>query len=88
MTLVIISLAAFAVWEYLLDHAPVRIPPAVQPLIVVGLAAGGSLLDTRWLVPLAAAGAVALLHALVRTPTAERPLTLRRGVGRRVPDLP
>lgn len=86
MTLVLVALAAFALWEWLL-LLPVQVATWLQPALVVALASGLSLVPDRALLPLAAAGAVGLLHSLVRHEPAD-PVMLRRGVGRRIPNLP
>lgn len=86
MTLILVPLAAFAIWEYVLDLG-LRLPVALQPWVVGALAYGLTWLPTVALVPSAAVGAVIILHTQVRREPDE-PTIVRRGVGRRVPDLP
>lgn len=103
MTFVLLAFATFAAWEYLLVLCPISLPALLQPLLVAGVAYGVSCIpDDRILVVLAAAGAVGVLHSVVRhlhEPSGP-PMVLRRGrrsepspaplpgVGTRVPDLP
>ena len=91
---VLLALATFTAWEWLIVVVPVAIPAALQPLAVVGLAYEAQRLPGPWLVATAAAGAVALLHVGVRSAVVEpAPMNLRLprrhpAAGRRVPDLP
>lgn len=90
------ALAVFAVWEYLMVLSPWRVPPVLQPLLVVGLGYLALLLDHDWLLPVAIAGAVAVLHRLVVSDPAPAATAIqlprrsgrRTEVGSRIPDLP
>jgi hypothetical protein len=88
----LIALAAFTAWEWLLVTLPFAVPAWLQPVLVVAIAYGAQRLNERWLVAVAAAGLVALLHTFVRSGVVEAPpLRLPRrhpSTGRRVPDLP
>jgi hypothetical protein len=86
----LLCLATFTAWEWLLEVLPVGLPAGLQPLAVVGLAYEAQRLPAPWLVSVAAAGVVALLHLRVRSQVTEpAPFRLpRRPSGRRVPDLP
>lgn len=62
-SLLILALATFVAWEWVLDSLPFRLPPVLQPILVAGLAYGlSSLHQPQVRIALAAAGAVALLH--------------------------
>ncbi len=88
----LMALAAFTAWEWVLVTLPVAVPAWLQPAVVVAMAYGAQRLPDRWLTALAVAGAVALLHTVVRSGVVEAaPLRLPRrhpSTGRRVPDLP
>lgn len=89
----LIALAAFTAWEWLLVALPIRLPAILHSLAVVGLAYGAQYLPGPWLVALASAGLVGLLHLKVRSQGAEASavqMIPRRNpnAGRRVPDLP
>lgn len=88
----LIAFATFTAWEWLLVALPVAVPAWLQPLVVVAIAYGAQRVSEPWLVAVAAAGAVALLHTFVRSGVVEAaPLRLPRrhpSTGRRVPDLP
>lgn len=89
----LIALAAFTVWEWVQVALPLRIPAYLHTLAVVGLAYGAQHLPSPWLVALAAAGLVGVLHVQVRShgpdATAVQMIPRRNpNVGRRVPDLP
>lgn len=88
----LIAFATFTAWEWLAVALPFSLPAWLQPLAVVGIAYGAQQLPAPWLLALAAAGAVALLHTFVRGGLVEAPAlriprsrTARPG---RVPDLP
>lgn len=87
----LIAFATFTAWEWLAVTLPFSLPAALQPLVVVALGYAAQRLPEPWLVAVAAAGAVALLHSTVRGNVVEAsPLRIprvRRG-SRRVPDLP
>ena len=72
MEILVLTLAVFFVWEFVLEAVPWTIPPWLQPLLVFGAALGLSWPD--WRTALAVGGGVALLHVWVR--------------GRSEPDLP
>lgn len=63
--LVLISLAAFWAWEYLLTLSPWTLPAWLQPPLVIGLAVGACYLPGRVLLVVAVGGSVALLHQLL-----------------------
>ncbi|MDX3260710.1 hypothetical protein PV336_15935 [Streptomyces sp. MI02-2A] len=88
----LITLATFTTWEWLLVSLPFAVPAWLQPVVVVAIAYGAERVQNPWLVAVAAAGAVALLHTVVRSGVVEAsPLRLPRrhpSTGRRVPDLP
>jgi hypothetical protein len=90
--LILIAFATFTAWEWLRDTLPFALPAALQPLAVVGLAYEAQRLPGPWLMAVAAAGVVALLHVQVRGNAADAAsLRLPRrhpSTGRRVPDLP
>jgi hypothetical protein len=88
----LIAFATFTAWEWVLVALPFAVPAWLQPVVVVAIAYGAQRLNESWLVAVAAAGAVALLHTAVRSGVVEAPpLRLPRrhpSTGRRVPDLP
>jgi hypothetical protein len=90
--LLLISLATFTAWEWVAVTLPFSLPAWLQPLAVVALGYAAQRLPGRWLLAVAAAGAVALLHTAVRGGVVEAPpLRIPRrhpATGRRVPDLP
>jgi hydrogenase/urease accessory protein HupE len=90
--LLLISLGTFTAWEWVAVALPFSLPAWLQPITVVGLAYEVQRLPERWLLAVAAAGAVALLHTVVRGGVVEAPpLRVPRrhpATGRRVPDLP
>jgi hydrogenase/urease accessory protein HupE len=87
-TLLVASLAIFAVWEFVLVAVPWTIPAWLQPVLVFGAALAFCWPD--WRIALAVAGAVGLLHVLVRGVTDSRSAAQQTTVRlpRRVPDLP
>jgi hypothetical protein len=86
LSLLIASLAIFWAWETLTSLLPWYIPAWLHPAIVFAMSLGFVWPD--WRTAMATAGAVALLHVLVRqaapAPQAVRMATLRN----RVPRLP
>ena len=98
---VLTVLAVFWAWETLLAVVPDRVPAALHPLLVAGLAYGAAQVDDVLLTAAAVAGAVGILHVLARLAGASTPDLvsqirlprrshdpLPRGVGQRVPNLP
>lgn len=89
--LIIAALAIFWAWETVLAVCPWTIPAWLQPLLV--LAGATAFCWPDWRVAMAAAGAVGLLHFMVREvgqpslPPAAA-VRLRPGIGNRVPNLP
>jgi hypothetical protein len=92
LQILLIAFATFTAWEWLIEVLPFTLPAGLQPVAVAGLAYGAQRLPEPWLVALAAAGMVALLHILVRggaVKTSSLRLPRRHpSTGRRVPDLP
>lgn len=101
MQWVLTVLAVFWAWEVVRSLLPEQVPGILYPVIVGGLAYGAAEVDERLLTAAAVAGAVGILHTLVRLAGAApvpSPVQLRmprrsrdplpRGVGSRVPSLP
>jgi hypothetical protein len=82
LTLVLVVLGLFGIWESALVISPWTPPAWLQPVLVFGV---GLLLSwPDWRVALAATGAVGLLHTLIRERDA--PVTVTRRS--RIPNLP
>jgi hypothetical protein len=98
-TFVLLAFATFITWEFILTLLPVTVHPRLQPLIVAGMAYGLYQVPTTYLIVIAAAGGVALLHRyLVPEPVEPIKIRLPRfrrgrrvktppGVGGRIPPL-
>lgn len=92
LRLLVLSLAVLWAWEFVLILTPVSIPAILQPLLVAGIAYGACYIPEQILLAGAVAGAVALLHLLVRQWSESGPV-LSQMIGRRrptsrIPDLP
>lgn len=87
MTFLLAAGAVFTVWEALRTVLPWRIPPVVQPLIVVGLAVGALHVPALYTTPLSVAAVVAVLHALLGVREPDQPMVIRRGRSN-LPPLP
>lgn len=96
--LTVTALAVLWAWEMLVD-SPLPIPPILQPFLVAALSYGALQLPKEILFAGAVAGAVAVLHVLIRAlaqtelpPVQARQLITRSsgrpGPGSRIPDLP
>lgn len=89
--LLVAGLAVFFAWELLLTLLPASLPPASHPFLVVAIAYGATRLPDEVTYIGALAGAVGVLHALVRHLGAEpQPLQLPRSrtAHRRIPQIP
>ena len=88
----VLSLAVLWVWEFVLVISPIPIPAIVAPLVVAGISYGALHVPHDLLTAAGIAGAVALLHLLIRK--MEDPgAVLTSMIGRRsrpsrIPDLP
>jgi hypothetical protein len=89
LELLVLSLAVLWAWEFVLVLSPVSIPAIVQPPMVVGIAYGALHIPDKLLLAGAVAGAVALLHLVIRHLADAGPV-LSQVIGRRsrIPDLP
>lgn len=82
------TLAALWGWEALRVICPWSLPSQLQPLIVLAISA--ALCWPDWHLAMAVAGATGVLHATLTDKFADtKPsVSIRRGVGGRVPPLP
>lgn len=89
--MIVTALAVFWAWEFVLVLLPWPVPAPVQPAVVAGLAYGAGYLPPAVVLAGAVAGAVALLHTLLRHYQPPEPAVATRalrGLGNRVPNLP
>lgn len=89
LEILVLSLAVLWAWEFVLILSPVSIPAILQPPMVAGIAYGALSIPDEILLAGAVAGAVALLHLVVRRLADDGPV-LSQVIGRRsrIPDLP
>lgn len=73
---VLLAFATFITWEFVLTILPVQVHPRLQPIIVAGAAYGMTYVPHVYLLAVAAAGGVALLHRWL-VPEPVEPLTFR-----------
>lgn len=77
ISLVLTGLAATVVWEAFLQLVPVHVSVTLRPLLLVALCYGLARLEEGALLPLACAGVVVILRAVLRVEGPDKPsLTL------------